>query len=154
MISCRGLCTRTVAQYRLGWASILPTTYREREKERGVWAGWWQKRACQKVPLKVSSCHLKKVLLASITSGLLVRALIYLIWISVKAAIVIHSELERVFNISDLRLGSSGRECRRSLSLKTTDLFCKVPIYKGWQKKNKNIDILRDCIFNIYICGM
>lgn len=32
MISCLGLWTRTVAQYLLGWASILPTTYyREQE---------------------------------------------------------------------------------------------------------------------------
>ena len=27
MISCLGLWTRTVAQYLLGWASILPTTW-------------------------------------------------------------------------------------------------------------------------------
>lgn len=33
MISCRGLWTRTVAQYLLGWASILPTTWGTR-KER------------------------------------------------------------------------------------------------------------------------
>lgn len=29
MISWRGRCTRTVAQYRLGWASMLPTTCRD-----------------------------------------------------------------------------------------------------------------------------
>ena len=32
MISCLGLWTRTVAQYLLGWASILPTTW-EREEQ-------------------------------------------------------------------------------------------------------------------------
>lgn len=34
MISCRGRCTRTVAQYRLGWASILPTTWQSKRKDQ------------------------------------------------------------------------------------------------------------------------
>lgn len=44
MTSCLGLCTRTVAQYRLGWASILPTTYVENmntQQEK-----FWCKNCC------------------------------------------------------------------------------------------------------------